>query len=92
MSSKMKSFRASENTQFMLKHYSEYIGVSESKLIEMALDWFYKSGMCNVVADMKHMDKYESWPELADSSSKSGDVRVIVRRENGLGVAPITYM
>jgi hypothetical protein len=97
MASKMKSFRANENVQFMLNHYTEYTGVSEAKLIEMALDWFYRSGMCAAYADAKYKANRANnhpplWDEMAFNASSDGNVRAIVRRSNGLGVAPVTTM
>lgn len=92
MTSKMKSFRANENTQYMLTRYSEYCQVSEAKLIEMALDYFYLSGMCATIADLKHEDKYTTWQDAAHNATGDGDIRIINRRNNNLGIAPITRL
>lgn len=90
MTTRMKSFRASEDTQYMLDRYSEYVGVSQADLIEMALDWFAASGAMNAVADLKHVGGYKTYPEFKHNAVDDGDVRAHVRRTNGLGVAPIT--
>lgn len=92
MASKMKSFRANENTQYMLSRFSDFCQVSEANLIEMALDYFYQSGMCSTVADLKHLEKYTTWQEACNNAVHGGDVRLINRKNNGLGVAPVTML
>lgn len=92
MASRMKSFRASEDTQYMMERYSNYLGVSQADLVEMALDWFAASGAMNAIADVKHLGDYKTYAHFKHNACDDGDIRVLVRRSNGLGVAPVTSL